>query len=187
MLRGIQVLAGLILLAFLTGCAGSSGADPRINAALDGPYRLDSGDSLRVVVFDQQNLTNAYVVDDSGRISMPLIGAVQARGRTTRELEGAIAAALRDGYLRDPSVSVQVEAYRPFFILGEVGSPGQFPYVSGMTARTAAAIAGGFTPRAVKSHVEITRTIDGRMVRARVPIDTPVGPGDTIHVLERWF
>jgi polysaccharide biosynthesis/export protein len=180
-------LAWLCLLLALAACTGPHSLDQRQGELVDSPYRLDSGDELRIVVFDQASLTNRYVVDDRGHISMPLVGAIAARGRTTQQLETALATALSNGYLRDPSVSVQVETYRPFYILGEIGAPGQYPYVTGMTAETAVAIAGGFTPRAVKSHVRLTRRVDGRLVQARVPIDFPVAPGDTVTVIERWF
>ncbi len=107
-------------------------------------YTLDSGDRLRVVVFGQDGLTNSYVVDASGHIAMPLIGSVAARGLTTDQLSARIAGMLRQGYMREPHVAVEVEAYRPFFILGEVTQPGQYPYVANMTVETAVAIAGGF-------------------------------------------
>ncbi|WP_244488796.1 polysaccharide biosynthesis/export family protein [Bosea sp. Leaf344] len=152
-----------------------------------GPYRLASGDRLRIIVFGQDNLSNIYAVDGAGRISMPLIDRIDAKGRTTQELERAIEQRLRAGYLREPKVSVEVDTYRPFFVLGEVTSSGQFPYVNGMTVQTAVAIAGGFTPRGQRNFAEVTRMIDGRLVTASVPITYPVQPGDTIVIKERWF
>lgn len=151
------------------------------------PYRLDAGDKLRIVVFGQDGLTNAYQVGANGTITMPLIGPVGARGLTTGELSGRIAARLRQGYIREPHVAVEVETYRPFFILGEVSAPGQYPYVPNMTAEAAVAIAGGFTPRAFRSQVELSRPAPGGMVRANVPVTTLLKPGDTIVVSERWF
>lgn len=153
----------------------------------EGPYRLDSGDKLRVVVFGQEGLTNSYAVDANGSITLPLIGGVPARGATTAELAGAIGARLRQGFIREPHVAVEIEAYRPFFILGEVMYPGQYPYVAHMTVETAVAIAGGFSPRAYRSQVKITRNIDGMQTRGPAPLATPVQPGDTINVAERWF
>ena len=120
------------------------------------PYLLDSGDRLRVTVFEQEGLTNVYSVDQAGYISFPLVGAVPARGHTTGQLEGAIAERLRAGYLRDPDVSVEVERYRPIFIMGEVGSAGQYTYVPGMTVHKAIASAGGFSPRAQQADVDVT-------------------------------
>ncbi len=156
-------------------------------AASDRPYTLDTGDRLRVVVFGQDGITNSYSVDASGKVNLPLIGSVTARGLTNQQLADAISTRLKQGYVREPHVSVEVEAYRPFFILGEVTTPGQYPYVVNMTAETAIAIAGGFAPRAFKTTVEVTRKVGGQQVRTQVPLDYPVRPGDTILVKERWF
>ncbi|NVO15587.1 MAG: polysaccharide export protein [Rhodoplanes sp.] len=169
------------------------GPSPAVAAALvraddpDPPYTLDSGDRLRVMVYGQDGLTNTYAVDAAGRLTLPLIGAVPARGRTTADLSRAIASRLRDGYLREPHVAVEVEAYRPFFILGEVTFPGQYPFVAHMTAETAVAIAGGFTPRAYRWEIEITRPTPQGPVRLKGPMLTPVRPGDTVVISERWF
>jgi protein involved in polysaccharide export with SLBB domain len=151
------------------------------------PYTLDSGDRLRIVVFGQDGLTNSYLVDASGHIAMPLIGSVMAKGETTDQLSARIAEKLRDGYIREPHVAVEVEAYRPFFILGEVTAPGQYPYIANMTAETAVAIAGGFAPRAVRQSVVLIRTYNGQQMRMTVPLGYQLRPGDTINVQERWF
>jgi polysaccharide biosynthesis/export protein len=156
-------------------------------AAPRGPYTLDSGDRLRVVVFGQDGLSNSYVVDASGHIDMPLIGPVSARGATPEELTGRIADRLRQGYIKEPHVAVEVEAYRPFFILGEVTQPGQYPYVADMTVETAVAIAGGFGPRAYRQTVTVTRVVNGAQIRMTVPPSYALRPGDTINVQERWF
>ncbi len=150
-------------------------------------YRLDSGDRLRVVVFGQENLSRTYSVDGSGFISMPLIGAVKAQASTTFELEDKIAAKLRSKYVKDPKVTVEVAVYRPFFILGEVRRPGQFPYVNGMTLQTAVAIAGGYTERAREKKFKLTRKTNGRSVTMQVSSSHLVQPGDTIYVKERLF
>ena len=152
-----------------------------------GPYALASGDRLRIIVFGQDNLSNVYAIDGSGRISLPLIGSVDAYGRTTLQLERSIEGRLRGGFLREPKVTVEVDAYRPFYVLGEVTSSGQFPYVNGLTVQTAVAIAGGFTPRGQRTYAELTRIIDGQPVTGSVPITHPVRPGDTIVIKERWF
>ena len=151
------------------------------------PYTLDSGDRLRVVVFGQDGLSNSYVVDASGHIAMPLIGTVSARGATTDELSNRISDRLRQGFIKEPHVAVEIEAYRPFFILGEVTQPGQYPFVADMTVETAVAIAGGFGPRAFRRTVTVTRVIRGQQVRMSVPVGYPIRPGDTINVQERWF
>ena len=156
-------------------------------AAPDSSYRLDAGDRLRVVVYGQDGLTNTYGIDASGSITMPLIGAVPTRGRTTAELAAEISAKLRNGYIREPSVAVEIEAYRPFFILGEVTAPGQYPYVPNMTVESAVAIAGGFSPRARRDSVTLTHSDQAGTMRIVVPLGTAVGPGDTVLVGERWF
>ena len=156
-------------------------------AATQWPYTLDSGDRLRVVVFGQDGLTNSYVLDASGQIDMPLIGIVAARGLTTDQLSARIADMLRQGFVREPHVAVEVEAYRPFFILGEVTQPGQYPYSPNMTVETAVAIAGGFGPRGYHKAVTISRNNGGQVYRFETPITAPVRPGDTIQVEERWF
>ena len=157
----------------------------------DGPYTLDSGDKLRIVVFGQDTLSNNYTVDAQGQINMPLIGSVPARGSTTAQLSAAITSRLKQSFIRDPSVAVDVETYRPFFVLGEVTFPGQYPYVPNMTVENAVAIAGGFTPRAYKVKVRVTRQVQaqGQASEARyeLPLRMPVRPGDTITVTERWF
>src|SRR5258708_5784092 len=106
----------------------------------DAVYHLDAGDKLRVVVYGQEGLTNTYAIDAGGSITMPLIGSVPARGRTTAGLASEISVKLRNGFIREPSVAVEIESYRPFFILGEVAAPGQYPYVPNMTVENAAAI-----------------------------------------------
>ena len=156
-------------------------------ASRNEPYTLANGDRLRVIVFGQDSLSNSYTVDSVGHISMPLIGTVGAKGQTTKGLESQIAGKLRGGFLRDPKVSVEVEQYRPFFILGEVTTSGQYPFVNGMTVQTAVAIAGGFQPRADRYVADVTRSINGEIVTGRVPLETPVRPGDTITVRERFF
>jgi polysaccharide biosynthesis/export protein len=156
-------------------------------SADEGPYTLDSGDRLRIVVFGQEGLSNSYAVDASGHIAMPLIGSVSARGATTDELSSRIAEKLRQGFVREPHVAVEIEAYRPFFILGEVTQPGQYPYVANMSVETAVAIAGGFAPRAFRQTVIVSRTVNGQQLRMTVPVTYPLRPGDTVNVQERWF
>ena len=153
----------------------------------DAGYRLDAGDKLRVVVYGQDGLTNTYTIDAAGMITMPLIGAVAARGRSPASLATEISAKLRNGYIREPSVAVEIESYRPFFILGEVQAPGQYPYVPNMTVESAVAIAGGFSPRARRDVVTVTHTDAGGTGRYVVPLGTALGPGDTVQVNERWF
>ncbi len=151
------------------------------------PYTLDAGDKLRVTVFGQDGISSTYIVDAGGNVNLPLIGPVPARGITTQQLSQRIAERLRQGYVREPHVSVEAETYRPFFILGEVTTPGQYPYVADMTVEKAIAIAGGFAPRAFKKTVELTRSASGRSMKGEVPLSYPLRPGDTVLVKERWF
>jgi polysaccharide export outer membrane protein len=164
--------------------AYASAAEP---AAYDSTYHLDAGDKLRVVVYGQEGLTNSYAIDAGGSITMPLIGAVPARGRTTAGLAAEIGRRLRNGFIRDPSVAVEIESYRPFFILGEVAAPGQYPYVPNMTVESAVAIAGGFSPRARRDTVTVTHNDGAGPTRIVVPLGTSISPGDTVLVGERWF
>jgi polysaccharide export outer membrane protein len=156
-------------------------------APYDAAYRLDAGDKMRVVVFGQDGLTNTYAIDAGGSITMPLIGAVPARGRTPAGLAAEITGGLRRGYIRDPSVAVEIEAYRPFFILGEVAASGQYPYVPNMSVESAVAIAGGFSPRALRDRVTLTHADDSGVMRIVVPLGTALSPGDTVLVGEGWF
>ena len=150
-------------------------------------YRLDAGDKLRVVVYGQEGLTNSYAIDAGGSITMPLIGAVPARGLTPAGLAAQIAGRLKNGFIREPSVAVEIETYRPFFILGEVQAPGQYPYVPNMSVESAVAIAGGFSPRARRDSVTITHTDASGTSRFVVSPASPISPGDTVLVGERWF
>ena len=132
----LHISAILLGAALLAGCVDRPPlAEPA--SVGSGPYLLGSGDELRIVVYDQPSLTNLYEVDQSGQVSMPLIGDVAAQDSTADELANRIEARLATAYLRDPNVTVEVANYRPFFVLGEVGDPGQFPYVPGITAETA--------------------------------------------------
>ena len=183
---------GAIRASFAASPRRAYGPAPAVYAtpmpvAYDAAYRLDAGDRLRIVVYGQEGLTNTYAIDAGGSITMPLIGAVRARGLTPAGLAAEITGKLRNGYIREPSVAVEIEAYRPFFILGEVAAPGQYPYVPNMSVESAVAIAGGFSPRARRDRVTLTHTDAGGSVRAVVPLGTPISPGDTVLVGERWF
>lgn len=181
--------ATLVLLvlvgALLSGCA----SDGRRNFAgmASSEYLLGPGDRVRVIVYGQPDLSNSYRVSQSGKIAMPLIDEVQAAGLSIDELEAEIRRALKDGYLKDPHVALEVEEYRPFFVLGEVAEAGSFAWQQGLSAQKAIALAGGFTDRASTRRVTITRVIDGQIRSARVPLHYPVMPGDTIEVHERLF
>ncbi|MBO9098053.1 MULTISPECIES: polysaccharide biosynthesis/export family protein [unclassified Rhizobium] len=183
----VFVLSMVVLGTALSGCVSYQPAPEAFSAATIQPYRLDSGDRLRVTVFEQQALTNTYTVDQAGYISVPLIGQVTARGKTMQQLSGEIASKLKQGYLRDPDVSIDVDRYRSIYVMGEVGQPGQYSYVPGMTIQNAVAAAGGFTPRAYQGNTDVTRKINGHVMTGRVGISDAVLAGDTIYVRERLF
>ncbi len=170
----------------LGACAPTLYTGP-LDGQIEGPYILSSGDRLRIIVFGQENLANIYTIDSEGRISIPLIGPVKVAGGTTQDAARTIEAKLRGGYIREPKVTVEIEVYRPFFVLGEVLNPGQFPFVNNMSVQTAVAIAGGFTPRADQNYAELTRPISEGLITANVPITYPMKPGDTVVIKERWF
>lgn len=160
---------------------------PRAVAETDGPYLLDTADRLRIFVYGQPNLSRLYIVDHEGRIAVPLIGTITARGKTTTELQGVIRARLGAEFVKDPQVTVDVQQNRPFFIYGEVKTAGQYPYVSGMTIETAIAIAGGYTERASERKFRLTRRVNGFVEQIEAPSDYVVKPGDTVYVFERFF
>ena len=150
-------------------------------------YTLGSGDKVRVTVFGHEDLSGEFEVDGSGNVSLPLIRNIKAEGLTVRQLEQTIAERLSPDYLLNPSVSVEVLNYRPFYIYGEVTKPGSYPFVSGMTVVNAVAMAGGFTYRARTGSVRIVRGNDPQRKQVTADKDTPVLPGDVIEVPERYF
>ncbi|MCF4098211.1 polysaccharide biosynthesis/export family protein [Maritalea mediterranea] len=184
-MRLVQLLLFTALLA-LAGCANVG--KPTLDVTpTSAPYRLDTGDVIRVSVYNDQQLTNTYGIDDSGHTAMPLVGRIYLRGKTTSEASALITARLAGSYLRDPNVAVEVATYRPFFIEGEVTNSGQFAYVYGMTVRDAIAVAGGFTDVAQRNSVTLYRKQNGRVWEHKVPLDFVIKPSDTIVVHERWI
>ena len=150
-------------------------------------YTLGGGDMIRVKVYGDETVTGTYKVDDAGTVSMPLIGQLRVTGMTTAQTASAIAAALANGYIRNPDVAVEIETYRPFFIQGAVKTGGQFPYVSGMTIRAAVSTAGGYTDTAQRQRATIYRKVGDKMLKSVVDLDFPIFPGDTIVISERWL
>ncbi|MBK5265391.1 MAG: polysaccharide export protein [Alphaproteobacteria bacterium] len=181
----------MLLLAsawLLSACAGGTGNLPSLPAIEAGQYRLDAGDEVRITAYGMDALTNNYLVSDTGYISLPLIDNVPAKGKTVGELQSDIAKILYEKeILRSPSINVQVTKYRPFYILGEVKSPGEYPYRPGMSVLTAISTAGGYTFRADQSNMIVTRQVDGHGITGRATENTPIQPGDTIRVKEGWF
>ena len=150
-------------------------------------YRVGSGDKLSIRVAGETDLTGEVPVDASGAISLPYVQTVTVAGMNTPQIEQMLTTRLKNGFLRDPQVSVQVITLRPFFIMGEVGASGGFPYQAGMTVQNAIALGGGYSARADKSDVLITRRNVKGTDTYKAPVTTQVYPGDIIYVRERWF
>jgi polysaccharide export outer membrane protein len=156
-------------------------------AAQQPVYTLGSGDKVRVTVFGEQDLSGEFEISGDGQISLPLIGNLDAGGKSLKELKEAMEVALRQGYLKDPKVAFEVMNYRPFYILGEVNEPGSYPYVSGMSVLNAVALGGGFTYRADKEDILIIRGGDDSRKPEKATPETVVLPGDIVRVEERFF
>lgn len=150
-------------------------------------YHLGSGDKVRVITFGETSLSGEFFVGGSGKISMPLIGELPAAGLTARDFQASVEQALKEGYLKEPRVSVEILNYRPFYILGEVEKPGTYPYTTDLNVVNAVATAGGFTYRANKKQVFIKRQDSGKEEDYSLDSNTPVAPGDTIRIGERFF
>lgn len=150
-------------------------------------YKVGAGDRLTIRVAGEPDLSSEFLVDGAGTISMPYVQTVAIAGLTAAEIEDLLTKRLRQGYLRDPKVSVQVTTLRPFYILGEVNTSGSFAYQPGITVQNAIAIAGGYSPRADQTKVLITRKNANGTRSYKVPVTTQIYPGDIIYVRERWF
>ncbi len=192
-LRAFLAIAALTFALLVSACGTTGGtvgardAGVATQAQIDTSYALGSSDRLRITVFGHPTLSGEFEVDGRGSISMPLIGQVQALGLSTVELENTIATSLSEGYVLDPRVSVEVINYRPFYILGEVGRPGEYPYTSGLTVQNAVAAAGGFSYRANKRAVFIKSIDSNEEIAYDLTPSTVVKPGDTIRIGERIF
>jgi protein involved in polysaccharide export with SLBB domain len=190
--RGMRC-AGFILIAFLAAACSelTTNSDLRNSGAAAGTppaqLRLAAGDKLRVTVFGEDRLSGEYQIDNSGTISLPLAGTIQAGGLTKLELEEAITSQLKAQYLRNPKVTVDVVTYRPFYVLGEVQKPGEYPFRSGLNVLSAIAIAGGATYRANPSKVTIQRSGSNEMAEFPQSPEVLVMPGDVVRVPERYF
>ena len=184
--RLVMALSGILVLLLLAGCAGDGPGAPDLPLQ-ESEYRLGPGDKVQVTVYGQDELTGEHVVDSAGNISMSLIGSIPAAGESAATLEKRIADGLSPEYLQDPKVSVQVFGYRPVYVVGEVKSPGSYPYVDGMVVMNAVALAGGLTYRARDDEFYITRNADPERVKRQATPDSPVQPGDVVTVRERFF
>jgi polysaccharide export outer membrane protein len=174
------------LLCAAPQAALAASASPEVSRAL-ADYRLGSGDKVRVITFGEESLTGEFFVGGSGKVSLPLAGEVPAAGLTIPEFQLAIETALKNGYLKAPRVSVEVLSYRPFYILGEVTKPGEYPYTNRLTVLNAVATANGFTYRANTRKVFIRRAASAEERAYPMSAATLVAPGDTIRIAERLF
>lgn len=185
-----QLLTFLAVLLMPHGMAiaqsGESGPAATAQQPVEAAYRLGSGDKLRITVYNEEDVTGEYEVDSSGSVSLKMIGAVPAAGRTLPELAKIIEAKLLDGYLLNPRVAIDVLNYRPFYVLGEVNEPGSYPYVSGITVLKAIALAGGYTFRARTSKIELMHASEPDKPILVDP-NTVLLPGDIVRVKERFF
>ena len=154
---------------------------------VDNATQLSVGDKLRITVFEDQNISGEYQIADNGVVVMPFIGDVPASGMTQKQLEAKLTAQYSQGYLVNPHISVRVLSLRPFYILGEVNTPGVYDYTPSLTVFKAIAIAGGFTPRAKKDDYTIIRTSGENSTEIDADDLTPILPGDAIRVDERFF
>jgi polysaccharide biosynthesis/export protein len=186
MSTAVRVALTLLVVA-LNGCTMDD-RPPLVRYDNLRQYRLGPGDQIRVTVFDQPALSAAYSIDASGSVAVPLAGTFKAQNKTVRQVEQVIRSALKSKDLvSDPKVTVEVSAYRPFSILGEVKAPGRFPYAPGMTIEDAVALAGGYTIHADQGAIRVTTRASKAQVTDRRPPTATFFPGDTLYVAERWY
>jgi protein involved in polysaccharide export with SLBB domain len=180
-------VAMVALALTMGGCAGTvRQVAPSVSETRE--YRLGAGDALRLIFYGEDKLNGEYQIADDGHVALPLIGQVDANGKTLLELQEAIRTAYaKGGYLLDPKVAVEILRYRPFFVLGEVNAPGQYPFIPGMTVRQAIATAKGYTYRAQQGTAMITRWGEADELAYKLSPGTAVTPGDTIRIPERHF
>ncbi len=172
----------------LNGCASTV---PDLKPDVAGQiatYTLNAGDRLRITVYNEPALTGEYAVTGDGNISYPLIGNVPVKGKSIEQTQEMIRTQLGAGYVRDPRVTIEVVNYRPYYMLGEIGKPGQYPFSVGLTVQQAVAVAGGFSYRANQKTIFVKRADDDIERKIDVSKNTAyVLPGDTIRVGERYF
>jgi polysaccharide export outer membrane protein len=191
MIRGVLACSVLLAVAFLvSGCAGSAISEAEqqsLAAAATGPAKLQPGDKVKLYVYGEDRLSGDYQLDQSGQISLPLAGTVEAQGLTQTQLEQALAKKFRSEYLKNPKVTVTIATLQPYYMMGEVTKPGEYAYKSGLNVLTALAIAGGPTYRASRSSVQIQRRGETSARDYPISVTVPILPGDVIKVPERYF
>ncbi len=162
--------------------------------AKPGAQRTAEG-SFDAIVFGEQDLSGEFVVSDAGNIDMPLIGSVSAKGATVTDFQNRVVTQLRNGYLNDPKVSVEVLNYRPFFITGEVKNGGEYPYKANLTVQDAVGVAGGYSYRADTTYAYIRRAGEDREIKVSLSARVPINPGVAVgigkpflhHTIQRDF
>lgn len=186
LLAAVLGLAGLAACAPGAPVASSEAQIEKFDIA--SAYRVGPDDQITLRVFGEPDLTGDYTVASNGTLSLPLLGILAVEGLNLSEIESMITNNLKDGYILDPKITIEIKKYRPFYILGEVRAPGSYSYVSNMNILNAVAMAGGYTYRANQRIVEVKRTHKGttEIFKAQ-PVDTPVIPGDIIIIKERFF
>lgn len=182
----VMLVAVIMALGIAIPPVSAADKSPAVPAS-DFVYTLSPGNRIKVTVFGEDDLSGEFEVDNTGTLSMPLIGNITVQGLTPRQLEELIADQLKDGYLLNPRISLEVLNFKPVFILGEVNKPGSYAYVNSMTVINAIALGGGYTYRASTGSVTIMREKDGKKIEIEGEETTPVYPGDTITVDERLF
>ena len=170
----------MILVLFLFTCS-------TLQAEQGGEYILDAGDQIRILVYDEPDLTVELFITDDGKINFPLVGSIYVTGKTTRQVQKLIHNGLKGDYLLNPSVQVDIVTYRPFYIHGEVKRPGAYPYQPGLTVDQAVALGGGFTERASISKMYIKKAFGAKKSRKKVSLTYSVGPGDIITIEQSFF
>jgi polysaccharide biosynthesis/export protein len=182
--------AVLVLALLVFGCTAaqlSEAEQQSLAAAATAAPKLQAGDKIRVTVYGEDKLSGDYQIDQSGQISLPLAGTVEAVGLTQSQLEQALSKKFRSEYLRNPKVTVTIATLQPFYLMGEVEKPGEYQYRSGLNVLTALAVAGGPTYRANKNTVQIQRRGETSMREYPISVSVPILPGDVIRVPERYF
>lgn len=190
-IRAILAYSALLaVILLITGCGGITVSDTErqsLAAAASAPPQLQPGDKIKIDVYGEDKLSGDYQLDQSGQISMPLAGTIEAKGLTQIELEKLLAKKFRSEYLKNPKVTVTIATLQPYYIVGEVKNPGQFPYKPGLNVLTALAIAGGPTYRASTNTVQIQRRSETAMRDYPMSASIPILPGDLIRVPERYL
>jgi polysaccharide export outer membrane protein len=182
---------GVLVALHAAHANGAPAPLPPVASAYPAPaqttYRLATGDKVHVIVYGEDDLSGDFDVDGNGFVRLPLIGPVKAMGLSSHELEDRIAAALQDGYLQEPRVNIEIVGYRPFYIIGEVNKPGQYPYVNAMNALNAVALAGGYTDKAEVSFLYVRRNGENEEQKMRADQLTTIQPGDVVRVPTSLF